>query len=114
MEVRSDLATGHARTANARTRMQNGWTEIATVLNSVGNGCIKEWKQWAKYWKDKKAATKRKANIAQTAMQRTGGGVDVDVVELSDLEKRILTISGGLSFATGDRNLAINPFHVCI
>lgn len=47
-------------------------------------------------------------------MQRTGGGVDVDVVELSDLEKRILNISGGLSFATGDRNLAINPFPVCI
>ncbi|XP_041970962.1 uncharacterized protein LOC121727292 isoform X1 [Aricia agestis] len=48
MEVRTDLATGHARTANARTRMRSGWMEIATVLNSVGDGCIKDWKQWAK------------------------------------------------------------------
>lgn len=48
METRSDLATGHARTLNARARVQNGWADIVRVLNSDGNGCVKDWKQWAK------------------------------------------------------------------
>lgn len=48
MESKRWLATGHARTANARNRSRAAWQEIADALNSGGSGCIKSWQQWCK------------------------------------------------------------------
>ncbi|XP_026319535.1 uncharacterized protein LOC113230016 isoform X2 [Hyposmocoma kahamanoa] len=48
METKRWLATGHARTANARNRSRAAWQEIADALNSGGSGCIKSWQQWCK------------------------------------------------------------------
>ncbi|XP_035447388.2 uncharacterized protein LOC118274116 isoform X2 [Spodoptera frugiperda] len=103
------LAMGHARTANARNRSRQAWSEITTALNSEGGGCTKTWEQWCKYWKDKKGAVKRKTSLIAAARRRTGGGIE-DVPELSEIELKIQTIMGGESFGSGDRNLAINPF----
>lgn len=46
------------------------------------------------------------------ARQQTGGGAGEEIT-LSILEERIVTLMGGAEFAVGDRNLEINPFHVC-
>lgn len=40
-----------------------------------------------------------KTQYAHTSRQRRNGRVDVDMVELTELERRILTIAGGLNFA---------------
>ncbi|XP_035451497.2 uncharacterized protein LOC118276966 [Spodoptera frugiperda] len=103
------LAMGHARTANARNRSRQAWSEITTALNSEGGGCTKTWEQWCKYWKDKKGAVKRKTSLIAASRRRTGGGIE-DVPELSEIELKIQTIMGGESFGSGDQNLAINPF----
>ncbi|XP_052747824.1 proline-rich protein 12-like isoform X2 [Galleria mellonella] len=48
MEEQRWLATGHARTANARDRTKVAWGDIAVKLNSDGRGCLKTWQQWSK------------------------------------------------------------------
>lgn len=48
IEEKQWLVTGHARTANARQKMNSAWQEIAAKLNSDGSGCIKSPQQWAK------------------------------------------------------------------
>lgn len=45
------------------------------------------------------------------ARLQTGGGVGEPLV-LSTIEEKIMSILGGESFAIGDRELEINPFHV--
>ncbi|CAK1591806.1 unnamed protein product [Parnassius mnemosyne] len=83
------------------------WEKIALKLNSLG-GCVKTSKQWMKYWADKKSAVKKKGALRFRTKNKTGGGAEV--VELSGVEERILTLLGGESFAIGDRHLEINPF----
>ncbi|KAJ8710264.1 hypothetical protein PYW07_009630 [Mythimna separata] len=104
------LAMGHARTANARIRSRQAWSKITTALNSDGSGCTKTSEQWCKYWKDKKGAVKRKSSLIAAARRRTGGGIDEDLPQLSEIELKIQTIMGGESFGCGDQNLEINPF----
>lgn len=63
------------------------------------------------YWADKKSAVKKKAALRAAATRRTGGGVE-EVVDISEVEERIIFLMGGESFASGDRHLAIDPFSV--
>lgn len=53
---------------------------------------------------------KKKAALRYKTRNTTGGGVEV--VELSEVEEKILCLMGGERFATGDINLAIDPFEV--
>ncbi|KAL4702670.1 hypothetical protein ACJJTC_007101 [Scirpophaga incertulas] len=108
MERNPSLAKGFLRTQNARERGRRQWEEIAVRLNSLG-GTIKTYKQWTKYWSDKKSAIKKKVAARSAARRRTGGGVE-DVVELSELEERIVALCGGEGFSVGDSHLAIEPF----
>ncbi|KAF9420241.1 hypothetical protein HW555_003462 [Spodoptera exigua] len=110
LENKPWLAMGHARTANARIRSRQAWSEITTALNSDGSGCMKTSEQWCKYWKDKKGAVKRKSSLIAAARRRTGGGIEEDLPQLSEIELKIQTIMGGESFGCGDQNLEINPF----
>lgn len=109
LEEKPWLAMGHARTANARIRSRQAWSEITTALNSDGSGCTKTSEQWCKYWKDKKGAVKRKSSLIAAARRRTGGGIE-DLPELNELELKIQSIMGGESFGSGDQILEINPF----
>ncbi|XP_037292197.1 uncharacterized protein LOC115455000 [Manduca sexta] len=106
LEERRWLATGHARTSHARDRTRAAWQEVAVKLNSDGSGCIKNWQQWAKYWKDKKSAVRKKASQIRMARQRTGGG-ELEERFLSAIEQRIIAVIGGERFFIGDRELEI-------
>ncbi|KAL0810555.1 hypothetical protein ABMA28_010675 [Loxostege sticticalis] len=110
MERNPGLAKGFLRTQNARERSRRQWEELAVRLNSLG-GTIKNYKQWTKYWSDKKSAIKKKVAARSAARRRTGGGVE-DVVELSELEERIVALCGGEGFSTGDTHLGIQPFPI--
>ncbi|KAL0878630.1 hypothetical protein ABMA27_003705 [Loxostege sticticalis] len=103
MERNPGLAKGFLRTQNARERSRRQWEELAVRLNSLG-GTIKNYKQWTKCHKKKVAAR-------SAARRRTGGGVE-DVVELSELEERIVALCGGEGFSTGDTHLGIQPFPI--
>ncbi|KAL0830010.1 hypothetical protein ABMA28_003468 [Loxostege sticticalis] len=108
LQEHQDLARGHLRDASGRAqRSRRQWEELAVRLNSLG-GTIKNYKQWTKYWSDKKSAIKKVA-ARSAARRRTGGGVE-DVVELSELEERIVALCGGEGFSTGDTHLGIQPF----
>lgn len=48
LESKPWLAMGHARTANARIRSRQAWSELTTALNSDGSGCTKTSEQWCK------------------------------------------------------------------
>ncbi|KAJ8704227.1 hypothetical protein PYW08_012951 [Mythimna loreyi] len=108
MERNPGMAKGFLRTQNARERSRRQWEELAVRLNSIG-GTIKTYKQWTKYWSDKKSAIKKKVAARSAARRRTGGGVE-DEVELSELEERVVALCGGESFSTGDAHLGIQPF----
>ncbi|KAJ8725933.1 hypothetical protein PYW08_004116 [Mythimna loreyi] len=110
MERNPGMAKGFLRTQNARERSRRQWEELAVRLNSIG-GTIKTYKQWTKYWSDKKSAIKKKVAAHSAARRRTGGGVE-DEVELSELEERVVALCGGESFSTGDAHLGIQPFPV--
>ncbi|CAG4993668.1 unnamed protein product [Colias eurytheme] len=102
------LAKGFSKVPSARDEARKTWEELTIKLNSLG-GCTKTWKQWTKYWSDKKSAVKKKAALRYRARNKTGGGCE-SVVELSEVEEKILTLMGGEGFAIGDRHLEINPF----
>ncbi|XP_045498068.1 uncharacterized protein LOC123696098 [Colias croceus] len=104
------LAKGFSKVPSARDEARKTWEELTIKLNSLG-GCTKTWKQWTKYWSDKKSAVKKKAALRYRARNKTGGGCE-SVVELSEVEEKILTLMGGEGFAIGDRHLEINPFEV--
>ncbi|KAL0838601.1 hypothetical protein ABMA28_016691 [Loxostege sticticalis] len=98
MERNPGLAKGFLRTQNARERSRRQWEELAVRLNSLG-GTIKNYKH----------AIKKKVAARSAARHWTGGGVE-DVVELSELEERIVALCGGEGFSTGDTHLGIQPF----
>ncbi|CAG4945943.1 unnamed protein product [Parnassius apollo] len=101
------LSKGFSRVPSARDAARKMWEKITLQLNSL-EGCVKSTKQWIKYWADKKSAVKKKAALRFRAKNKTGGRAEV--VELTDLEERILTLMGGESFAIGNRQIEINPF----
>ncbi|CAG9790714.1 unnamed protein product [Diatraea saccharalis] len=53
----------------------------------------------------------KKAALRSAARQKTDGGVE-NVVELTKVEERIISLMGRESFAVDDRHLALNPFSV--
>ncbi|XP_049866807.1 uncharacterized protein LOC126367356 isoform X1 [Pectinophora gossypiella] len=108
LERNPDLAKGFSKTLNARERSRRHWEVLSERLNSMG-GTIKTYKQWTKYWSDKKSAVKKKVAAQAAARRRTGGGVE-DVAELSALEERIVALYGGPEFGTGDAHLGIQLF----
>ncbi|CAK1597964.1 unnamed protein product [Parnassius mnemosyne] len=107
LEMNPSLAKGFSKVPSARDTARKSWEKLALQLNSLG-GCVKTWKQWTKYWADKKSAVKKKGALRFRTRNKTGGGKEV--VELSEIEEKILALMGGESFATGDRHLEINPF----
>ncbi|KAL0879751.1 hypothetical protein ABMA27_003464 [Loxostege sticticalis] len=111
LEEKRWLATGYARTAQARERTNAAWQEICRKLSSSSSGCIKTWQQWF-YWKDKKFAVKKRSAkyVRGLARQRTGGGAKEEPVALSSIEERIVALVGGENYAIGDREHEINPF----
>lgn len=103
LERKRFLATGHARTSHARDRTRRAWQEIAFKLNRDTSGCFKNWQQWAKYWKDKKGAVKRKSSLVRMAMIRTGETGEEQETYLSPIEERIIAIMNGECFVAADR-----------
>ncbi|CAG9784058.1 unnamed protein product [Diatraea saccharalis] len=109
MEEKRWLATGHARTTHARDRTRAAWKEAALKLNCDGSGCIKSWQQWAKYWKDKKAAIKKKALLIRMAPIRPVGDEDEPIV-LTKFEERVVALMSGGGSTSGNRGLQVNAF----
>ncbi|CAK1597958.1 unnamed protein product [Parnassius mnemosyne] len=107
LERNPSLAKGFSKVPSARDTARKSWEKLALQLNSSGD-CVNTWKQWTKYWADKKSAVKKKGALRFRTRNKTGGGKEV--VELSEIEEKILALMGGESFATGDRHLEINPF----
>ncbi|XP_023948623.2 uncharacterized protein LOC112053448 isoform X1 [Bicyclus anynana] len=110
IERRRWLATGHARTTHARQRTRTAWQDIAQKLNRVECGCRKTWQQWAKYWKDKKGAIKRKVMQMRTNRTQTGDDGSEEVIALSTTEKRMVALIGGKVYAISNKGEDSDPF----
>ncbi|XP_039751916.1 uncharacterized protein LOC120627866 [Pararge aegeria] len=112
IEKRRWLATGHARTTHARQRTRTAWQDIAQKLNRVECGCRKTWQQWAKYWKDKKGAIKRKVIQMRTNNKtQTGDDGTEEVITLSTTEKRMVALIGGKVYANCNKAEENDPFN---
>ncbi|KAJ8703983.1 hypothetical protein PYW07_013277 [Mythimna separata] len=108
MERNPGMAKGFLRTQSARERSRRKWEELALRLNSMG-GTIKTYKQWTKYWSDKKSAIKKKVAARAAARHRTDGGLEDELLELSEVEERIVALCCGENLSTGDAHLGIQP-----
>ncbi|XP_075990180.1 uncharacterized protein LOC142985820 [Anticarsia gemmatalis] len=70
------------------------WSELTTILNSVGRGGMsKTSEKWKKVWSDWKAKTKKKAFSINRNISNTDGGPAINNY-LNPLEKRVLRIIG--------------------
>ncbi|XP_034828308.1 uncharacterized protein [Maniola hyperantus] len=111
IERRRWLATGHARTTQARHRTRTAWQDIAQKLNRVECGCRKTWQQWAKYWKDKKGAIKRKViQMRNNNKTQTGDDGEEEVITLSTMEKRMVALLGAKILAKSNKGEENDPF----
>ncbi|XP_045771249.1 uncharacterized protein LOC123871454 isoform X2 [Maniola jurtina] len=105
------LATGHARTTHARQRTRTAWQDVAQKLNKVDCGCRKTWQQWAKYWKDKKGAIKRKVALMRANNKtQTGDDGEEEVITLSSMEKRMVALLGGKILVRRNNEEENDPF----
>ncbi|XP_021204574.1 uncharacterized protein LOC101741630 isoform X7 [Bombyx mori] len=107
MEINPLLAKGHVKSVMARQTATRHWHHLAIKLNNMG-GATKTGKQWAKYWSDKKSAVKKKAIVRLTAIKQ--GSDSEQILELSDVEERIITLMGGEKFVVPEtpKHAAIN------
>ncbi|XP_059059436.1 uncharacterized protein LOC131852726 [Achroia grisella] len=87
-----ELARGHCRNAEGRTRSTQLWVRLTDELNALG-GCTKTVKQWQKVWADKKYLTKKAATAARRSATATGVGQS-SAVPLNPIQCRILGIMG--------------------
>ncbi|XP_041988180.1 uncharacterized protein LOC121739709 [Aricia agestis] len=84
------------------------WEEITQTLNSHGDGAIKDWKGWCKYWNDYKSKLKKMTAALRVSQQRTGGGPS-QVREMNEIEKKILNLLGE-DFGQGVPGARVEPF----
>ncbi|RVE52094.1 hypothetical protein evm_003372 [Chilo suppressalis] len=84
------------------------WAELAVSLNALG-GVTKDGPGWSKYWAEKQCGLKRLCAQHTASMRQTGGGAGERLV-LSELDNRLVAVMGGPCFASGDSELAVNPF----
>ncbi|XP_059058371.1 uncharacterized protein LOC131851825 [Achroia grisella] len=87
-----ELARGHCRNAEGRTRSTQLWVRLTDELNALG-GCTKTVKQWQKVWADKKYLTKKAATAARRSATATGVGPS-SADPLNPIQCRILGIMG--------------------
>ncbi|XP_041982518.1 uncharacterized protein LOC121735682 [Aricia agestis] len=102
------IATGFNKTAQAREFSKRMWEEITQTLNSHGDGAIKDWKGWCKYWNDYKSKLKKMTAALRVSQQRTGGGPS-QVREMNEIEKKFLNLLGE-DFGQGVPGARVEPF----
>ncbi|XP_063361555.1 uncharacterized protein LOC134650529 [Cydia amplana] len=78
----------HGKQLNTRQ-----WAELTQLLNADATGVTKNTDKWRKVWSDLKNNTKKKAARIFRAGAGTGGG-PACTLKLSDLEQRVLAITG--------------------
>ncbi|XP_063386644.1 uncharacterized protein LOC134672619 [Cydia fagiglandana] len=78
----------HGKELNTRR-----WAELTQLLNADATGVTKNTDKWRKVWSDLKNNTKKKAARIFRAGAGTGGG-PACTLKLSDLEQRVLAITG--------------------
>ncbi|KAL4719592.1 hypothetical protein ACJJTC_019271 [Scirpophaga incertulas] len=110
LEQHPAIARGFLRTALGKQESKRKWAEIAMSLNSLG-GVIKDGPAWAKYWAEKKCSLKKQCAQNAASIRQTGGGIGYTTI-LSELDRRLVAVMGGTSFASGDSELAVNPFPI--
>ncbi|XP_050670211.1 uncharacterized protein LOC126968990 [Leptidea sinapis] len=99
------LATGFNKTTQARQFSKNMWQNIAQTLNSYGDGAVKDWKGWCKYWNDYKSKLKKLAATTKASHHQTAE----EGRKLTDIEKKFLQILEG-DFGTGLLGMRVKPF----
>ncbi|CAF4774704.1 unnamed protein product [Pieris macdunnoughi] len=109
LEHQPSLAKGCPKIFAAREYANAEWSKLALKLNSVRGGSVKSPKRWMKYWSDKKSAVKKKAAISTGQRRQTGGGI-AEIMQLTKLEERILTLTVGDRFYEGVSSLRVHPF----
>ncbi|XP_046401554.1 myb/SANT-like DNA-binding domain-containing protein 4 [Ischnura elegans] len=103
MEQHPGLARGRLLGPAGRARANELWEEMATVLNSCGNGPMRPAHKWQKVWQDWKCNIKKKYIRIKAHRSATGSGSPL-TSELNPLEERLiffLTPEG----VQGDANL---------
>ncbi|XP_047542235.1 uncharacterized protein LOC125074822 isoform X2 [Vanessa atalanta] len=86
------LATGSARTLEARHKSKSLWNELTKMLNNTRSGTRKTSDGWSKYWSDFKNKLKNKVRLIK---KRKRPGASKNIINpLTRLEKRALIILG--------------------
>ncbi|RVE41117.1 hypothetical protein evm_014233 [Chilo suppressalis] len=106
LESHEDLALGHCRSNEGRQRNRRLWNEVASMLNSSGDGVIKDGTGWSKYWTIFKNRLKNKIRTDRAARHQTGAGPSN--VVFTPLEERAMAIIGSDAGAPL-RGVQVNP-----
>ncbi|XP_052745475.1 myb-related transcription factor, partner of profilin-like [Bicyclus anynana] len=107
LNANKGIATGYNKTSQARDFSKRMWENIAQNLNSHGDGAIKDWKGWSKYWNDYKSKLKKLAVAARASHQQTGGGAPLNRA-LTEIENKFLYILGE-DFGSGLPGIRVEP-----
>ncbi|KAJ8708190.1 hypothetical protein PYW08_010556 [Mythimna loreyi] len=95
MESHGDLSNPRSG-LQGRLKSERLWSELVTILNSIGGGVNKSVEKWKKVWADWKSKTKKKALLIRRHASGTGGGPS-NRQTLSSFEERVLAIMGNLA-----------------
>ncbi|KAJ8711172.1 hypothetical protein PYW07_008414 [Mythimna separata] len=109
LEQNPGIAKGLLRTTQGKVETKRKWENLSTTLNSLG-GAKRNGQGWAKYWAEKKCAIKKQCAEVSASMRRTGGAAVDNLPMLSALDKRLVAVTGGQEFSTGDARWTVNPF----
>ncbi|XP_047542225.1 uncharacterized protein LOC125074822 isoform X1 [Vanessa atalanta] len=102
------LATGSARTLEARHKSKSLWNELTKMLNNTRSGTRKTSDGWSKYWSDFKNKLKNKVRLIK---KRKRPGASKNIINpLTRLEKRALIILGP-HFGGNMSKVSVDPFN---
>ncbi|XP_050357763.1 uncharacterized protein LOC126778297 isoform X2 [Nymphalis io] len=106
------LATGSARTLEARHKSKSLWNELTKMLNNARSGTKKTSDGWSKYWSDFKNKLKNKVRLLKKR-QKPGASSKSIVNPLTKLEKKALVILGP-HFGRKISKVSVDPFNYLI
>ncbi|GBP09560.1 hypothetical protein EVAR_76563_1 [Eumeta japonica] len=103
LEANVDIAKGYTRSAQARQVSYRKWEEIAGILNSQGDGAVKNGKLWAKIRNILIALfTDCKFIILETATEPALVMLEADNINMANLELEVIPAAPATSTITSD------------
>ncbi|XP_045505299.1 uncharacterized protein LOC123701784 isoform X3 [Colias croceus] len=108
LDSHRDLACALNRSLQAKEYATRKWKEIADLLNEQGDGALKDWREWSKYWVDYKAKLKKRASVVRSSQTLTGDETGDDTA-LSERDLKFLQLMAE-DHTQGPTEVPVEPY----